>query len=168
VRVAQPFEGDSVLSPSAKLEITRVSGPGEHQIGYVLRKVNATQMQSSYTITTPEIARYCISGAKPAFSFDERWIVYHHDISNTDADARELGFTGANDPGFADYKTKGASNLYLMDLATGVPVRITNVPAGDYALYPHFRSDGWIYAVIRDTNAGHEYMVASDAALLAE
>jgi hypothetical protein len=37
-----------------------------------------------------------------------------------------------------------------------------------YALFPHFRSDGWIYADIRDTNAGHEYIVASDAALLAE
>ena len=37
-----------------------------------------------------------------------------------------------------------------------------------YALFPHFRSDGWIYADIRDTNTSHEYMVASDAALLAE
>jgi hypothetical protein len=33
---------------------------------------------------------------------------------------------------------------------------------------PHFRSDGWIYADIRDTNAHHEYMVASDAALIRE
>jgi hypothetical protein len=39
---------------------------------------------------------------------------------------------------------------------------------GQYALYPHFRSDGWIYAQVRDTNAGHEYTVASDAALIAE
>jgi hypothetical protein len=166
VTVAQAYEGDSVLSPSATLEITRVSDPNDRQLGYVLRKVIATPSGSSYTIETPEIARYCISGGKPAFSFDERWIVFHHYV--TDADAQDLGFTGPNDPGFAAYRTKGAANLYLMDLATGVPVRITNVPAGMYALFPHFRSDGWIYADVRDTNAGHEYIVASDAALLAE
>jgi len=166
VTVAQPYEGDSVLSPSATLEITRVAGPNDEQLGYVLRKLVATPSGSSYTITTPEIARYCISGAKPAFSYDERWIVFHHYV--TDADAQELGFTGPTDPGFADYRTKGAANIYLMDLATGTPTRITNVAPGQYALYPHFRSDGWIYADVRDDNVGHEHIVASDAALLAE
>ncbi|HSN27949.1 MAG TPA: hypothetical protein VLT45_16785 [Kofleriaceae bacterium] len=166
VTISQPYEGDSVLSPSATLELTRVSDVNDNQIGYVLRKVIATPSGSTYTIQTPEIARYCTAGGKPAFSFDERWIVYHHYV--TDADAKDLGFTGPSDPGFADYRTKGAANLYLMDLATGTPVRITNMPAGQYALFPHFRSDGWIYADIRDTNANHEYIVASDAALLAE
>jgi hypothetical protein len=166
VRVAQPFEGDAVLSPSAKLEITRVSGPGERQLGFVLRKVNATPAGASYAITTPEIARYCISGGKPAFSYDERWLAFHHYV--TDADAVELGFTGPSDPGFADYKTKGAANLYLMDLRTGTPVRITNLQPGQYALFPHFRSDGWIYAQVRDANAAHEYTIATDAALIAE
>ena len=166
VTISQPYEGDSVLSPSATLELTRVSDVNDNQIGYVLRKVVATPAGNTYTIQTPEIARYCIAGGKPAFSFDERWIVYHHYVE--DGDAQELGFTGPNDPGFAPYRAKGAANLYLMDLATGVPIRITNVPAGQYALFPHFRSDGWIYADIRDTNANHEYIVASDAALLAE
>lgn len=144
VRVQQPFEGDSTLSPSAQLEMTRVSGPNERQIGYVLRKVVATPTGSSYTITTPEIARYCLSGGKPGFSYDERWVAFHH------------------------YEANGSANLYLMDLRTGDPVRITNMPAGKYALYPHFRSDGWIYAQVRDTTTGHEITIASDAALLAE
>jgi hypothetical protein len=144
VRVMQPFEGDSTLSPSAQLEMTRVAGPGEKQIGYVLRKVVATPSGSTYTITTPEIARYCLSGGKPGFSYDERWIAFHH------------------------YESNGSANLYLMDLRTGDPVRITNMPAGKYALYPHFRSDGWIYAQVRDTTTGHETTIASDAALLAE
>jgi hypothetical protein len=166
VSVPQAFEGDSVLSPSATLEITRVSGPSDQQLGYVLRKVIATPSGSSYTIQTPEIARYCVAGGKPAFSYDERWIVYHHYV--TDADAQELGFTGPNDPGFAEYRSMGAANLYLMDLATGVPVRITNMPPGLYALFPHFRSDGWIYTNVRDTTKNKEYILASDAALLAE
>jgi len=166
VRTYQPFEGDSTLSPSARLVMTRVSGPGERQIGYVLRKVDAKLAGTTYTIKTPEIARYCLSGGKPGFSYDERWVAFHHYVTN--ADAQELGFTGPNDPGFADYKTKGASNLYLMDLRTGTPVRITNVKPGQYALYPHFRSDGWIYAQVRDPDAGHEYTIATDAALIAE
>jgi hypothetical protein len=144
VRVLQPFEGDSTLSPSAQLEMTRVAGPGEKQFGYVLRKVVATPAGSTYTITTPEIARYCFSGGKPGFSYDERWVAFHH------------------------YESNGSANLYLMDLRTGTPVRITNMPAGKYALYPHFRSDGWIYAQVRDTTTGHETTIASDAALLAE
>ena len=144
VRVAMPFEGDAVLSPSAKLLLTRVSGPDEKQLGYVMRKVVATPSGTTYTITAPEIARYCLSGGKPAFSYDERWLTYHH------------------------YEAPGVSNLYLMDIRTGVPVRVTNMKPGQYALFPHFRSDGWIYAQVRDANNGHEYTVATDAALLAE
>jgi len=37
--------------------------------------------------------------------------------------------------------------------------------AGQYALYPHFRSDGWIYFLVRDKVSNKEYAVASDAAL---
>jgi hypothetical protein len=144
VRVGAPFEGDAVLSPSAKLVVTRVAGPGDVQLGYVLRRVDATLTGSTYAIAAPEIARYCTAGAKPAFSFDERWLVYHH------------------------YETSGAANLYLLDLTTGASSAITNMSPGQYALYPHFRSDGWIYAQVRDLTAGHEYTIASDAALVAE
>jgi len=168
VEVAQPYEGDAVLSPSATLELTRIATSNDVQIGYVLHKVNAVGTTGNYAITTPEIARYCITGGKVGFSYDERWVVYHHYVTSSDADARELGFTGAADPGFAPYKMKGAANLYLMDLATGAPVRITNMAPGQYALMPHFRSDGWIYANVRDGAAGHEYFIASDAALQLE
>jgi hypothetical protein len=134
----------------------------------VLHRVNAVGTTANYAITTPEIARYCITGGKVGFSYDERWVVYHHYISNTDADAKELGFANAADPGFAQYAAKGTANLYLMDLATGVPKRITNMAPGQYALMPHFRSDGWIYANVRDGAAGHEYFIATDAALIGE
>jgi hypothetical protein len=166
VSLSTPFEGDTILSPSARLILSRVAGPDERQRGFVLRKVNATMTGTSYTITTPEIARYCLSGGKPAFSYDERWIVFHHYV--TKADAVELGFTGPDDPAFQPYLASGAANVYLMELATGSVVRLTNMQPGQYALFPHFRSDGWIYVQIRDANANHEYMVASDAALLAE
>ncbi len=166
VSVPQPYEGDDVISPSATLEITRVAGPTDAQLGYVLHKVVATQTGGSYTIAAPEIARYCLTGGKPAFSYDERWIVFHHYV--TSADAVELGFTGPSDPNFQPYLTSGAANIYLVELATGETTRITNMPPGQYAVMPHFRSDGWIYADVRDSLLGHEYFAASDAALIAE
>jgi len=42
---------------------------------------------------------------------------------------------------------------------------VTNVKAGQMAIFPHFRSDGWIYFLVRDLNSSKEYVVASDAAL---
>jgi hypothetical protein len=166
VPVPSPYEGDAVISPSARLIVTRVAGPGDRQLGYVLRKLIATPTSDSYQIETPEIARYCATGGKPGFSYDERWMVFHHYV--TDADAVDLGFTGRSDPGFQGYRAFGAANVYLADLASGAITRITHMKPGQYALYPHFRSDGWIYIQVREPGAGKEYIVASDAALALE
>lgn len=166
VHVASPYEGDSVLSPSAQLVMSRVAGPSDGQLGFILRKVNATPSGGSYTIDAPEVARYCVNGGKPGFSYDERWVAYHHYVGPSDA--VEMGFTGPSDPGFAQYLQRGAANIYLLELATGVSRRITNMQPGQYALFPHFRSDGWIYADVRDAGANREYMIASDGALVLE
>jgi hypothetical protein len=53
-------------------------------------------------------------------------------------------------------------------LSTGIPQRITNMHPGQYALYPHFRSDGWLYGEVRDGQAGREYTIASDAVRVLE
>lgn len=164
--IPTPFEGDTVISPSAKLLVSRVAGPNGSQLGFVLRKVNATAGANGYDISAPEIARYCVAGAKPAFSYDDRWLIYHHYIGN--ADAVDLGFTNSNDPGFAQYKTKGAANVYVVDLRTGVRTRITNMQPGQYALFPHFRADGWVYFLVKDHNRNVESIVASPAALKLE
>ena len=39
------------------------------------------------------------------------------------------------------------------------------IKANVYALYPHFRADGWLYFVVRDMDAQLEYIVASDVAV---
>jgi hypothetical protein len=156
-----PYEGDIVLSPAAGMLISRVAGTNS-QAGYRLRQVNATPVGDTYSIEIPVIGTYCIDGAKPAISYDERWLVLHHYV--TDADAVELGFTGPNDPAFQPYRNLGAANLYLVDLLSGDQTRITRMGPGQFALFPHFRSDGWIYFNAR--TGGGEYIVASDAALL--
>ncbi len=164
--VATPFEGDTVLAPSSRLTIARLAGPSDRQLGYVLRAITATPAGSSYALTAEEIAQYCVAGGKPAFSYDERWIAFHHYIEP--ADAVDLGFSGPGDPAFAPYLSLGGANLYVMDLATGIPQRVTNMHAGQYALYPHFRSDGWLYGEVRDSQAGCEYTIASDAVRVLE
>ncbi len=164
-----PLQGDGVISPSSRSLITRfVDADGEYG-GYVLHRLDATHTGAAITASITEIARYCVQGAKPAFSYDERYLSYHHYIGTgptADADARELGFTGADDEGFAEYASRGAANVYILDLATGETTRITNMGPGQYALYPHFRSDGWMYFLVRTLGTPREQVIASDAALL--
>ncbi len=37
---------------------------------------------------------------------------------------------------------------------------------GQYALFPHFRSDGWLYFLVRTTGSTGEHIVASDVAMV--
>lgn len=161
-----PFEGDSIISASSKMILSRLRGPGDNQLGFVMREVTATETQSGYDIDVEEVARYCFNGGKPAFSYDDRWLVLHHYIG--DGDAVDMGYTGPSDPEFADYRSNGSANIYLIDTLTGAVTRITKMRAGEYALFPHFRSDGWIYFMVRDIDSSSERIVASDAALRLE
>ncbi len=162
VRVKVPYEGDTVLSPSTKLVISRIGNASGH-LGYVVRKLNTVPNGQSYTITTTEVGRYCTQGAKPSISFDEKYFVTHHYI--TEADYADLGYSSANDPAFRTLLEKGTANIILVNMLTGARTRVTTMQAGQFALFPHFRSDGWFYFLVRDTNSGKEYAVASDAAL---
>jgi hypothetical protein len=143
--VDSPFEGDSVLSPSGQLVVSRLAG-GENggPLGYVIRRVSATKEGANYSIDiSKEVARICISGAKANISFDERFMITHR------------------------YEND-AANIYLVDLLTGTTMRVTNMPAGAKALFPHFRSDNWFYFLVKDSTGEEkkEYMVASDLAVL--
>jgi hypothetical protein len=177
IRVPTPLQGDPMLSPSGRLLATRVKGEERivrrngmnvvtaDQSGYALYLVNTTLDGNDRDVLLSPLGSLCITGGKPTFSYDERWLLLHHYV--TDDDATELGFTGADDPAFDAYERQGASNIVIVDLASGQSRRITNMAPGQYALFPHFRSDGWIYFVVR-TLQGNEYFVASDAALSLE
>jgi len=166
INVTVPFEGDTVISPSSTLLVSRVKGPGSTQAGYRVHALVATPSGSSYTVDTPIVANYCAAGDKPAFSFDERYMTFHHYV--TPADAIDLGFTGPNDPNFAPYLSQHTSNIYVVDLTNGAKTRITHMAPGQFALFPHFRSDGWLYFLVRAPGGGDEYVVASDATLMLE
>jgi hypothetical protein len=138
--VDSPYEGDSVLSPSSRVVISRLAGPEGRSLGFVLREVTATRTGTTYRIGIDRLlGRVCFEGAKPNVSFDERFFVTHH---------------------YGD----GVSNIVLVDLTTGAQQQITNMQAGAEARYPHFRSDGWIYFLVVAAD-GSEFMAASDAAI---
>ncbi len=162
VTVASPYEGDSVLSPSTKLVISRFGNESEH-LGYIIRQVTATPNGNSYSVTTTEIGRYCTQGAKPSISFDEKFFVTHTYVGPEDY--ADLGYSSANDPEFQEMLEKGTANIEVVEMLTGKRTRITTMKAGQMALFPHFRSDGWIYFLARDLNTEKEYVIASDAAL---
>lgn len=139
VVVDSPFEGDSVLSPSGRLVISRVAKGDGTAHGYMVRKVNAKPAGDSYSIDIDNALEFlCMPGAKANISFDERFVVTHH------------------------YEN-GVSNLYVADLRDGSRVQVTNMPEGTKALFPHFTSSGWIYFLAK--GADGDRLMATDAAL---
>jgi hypothetical protein len=173
--VQTPLQGDPMLSPSGRMMVTRLKGAERatvvdglqvvtaDQSGYALHLLQTTQRGDDWSASLSDVGRICLQGGKAVVSYDERWMVIHHYV--TASDAASMGFSGPSDPDFEDYLTEGAANVYLVDLLDGSSHLITHMGAGQYALYPHFRSDGWIYFVVR-TLDGAEYFAASDAALL--
>ncbi len=140
VIVDSPYEGDSVLSPSGRMVISRFAGPEGTALGYMVRRVEAVpNANDSYDIDISLPVQFlCEPGAKGNISFDERWSVTHHYENDT-------------------------ANIYLSDLLTAETYQITDMPEGTKALFPHFRSDGWIYFLAKGD--GTDHIVASDAAI---
>jgi hypothetical protein len=165
ISISTPYEGDMEMSQSARLVIARTGMTGGS--GFIVRHVTYTPNGAGgYSINAPIVARYCVRGGKPGFSYDERWLVYHHYVGANDWS--ELGYASATDPGFTALRAQGAANVYLVDMLSGEARRVTTMGPGQYALYPHFRSDGWLYIQVRDRVRGREYVIASDVALVAE
>jgi hypothetical protein len=163
--VRTPFQGDHTISPSSRLLAARFNDEAGTMRGYIVSTLDASHSGGTISASATEVGRYCYVGTKPSFSFDERYITYHDYFgggTTMDADARELGFSGASDSAFANYRTRGAANVYVIDLLTGVRTRVTNMGPGQYALFPHFRSDGWMYFLVRTAGMSRETVVASN------
>ena len=140
ITVNSPYEGDSVLSPSGQMVISRFAGPDGAALGHMVRRVDATASGSSYDIRINTPVRFiCAPGAKSNISFSERFSVTHH---------------------YED----GTANLYLTDLLTLQTHKITDMPEGTRALFPHFRSDGWIMFLVQSD--GPDRAVAIDSAIV--
>ncbi|MBX3203661.1 MAG: hypothetical protein KF764_01270 [Labilithrix sp.] len=153
--VDAPWEGDTMMSPSTQLVASRISGE-DKQEGYSIRLIKSSMGDSGYTFQAENVGTFCVPGGKANFSFDERYIVTHHYLTREDF---------ASDAEYAPYKGSSAADIYVIDLLTGENIRVTRMAPGQLALFPHFRSDGWLYFIVRDRNTDKELYVASDVVL---
>jgi len=158
---ATPYIGNWMLSPSQTLAIGTVSAAtpakkAQHG-GYSIlftdadaitsdRKINPSQRSDSNS------AQLCVgAGEKPQISYDERYVVYYAYEQHTNLVK----------------SAQSSANLFVIDLlGDGKPVQITRMPKGVFAQFPHFRSDGWVYFDVLDTNKGVRQVMATDAILL--
>ncbi|HIA03258.1 MAG TPA: hypothetical protein EYN66_15355 [Myxococcales bacterium] len=109
-------------------------------MGYVIREVTRDKFDTNYKIGIDKVvAQVCFSGAKANISYDERFFVTH------------------------SYKEGDIANIQLVDMLDGSTYQVTDMPTGVKALFPHFRSDGWFYFLVRDGDK--EYVIASDLAV---
>lgn len=154
-QVDAPFEGDTMVSPTTSLTVSRIGGV-EKQQGYSIRRLVSTPGADGFSFEAKQVGKICIPGGKANFSFDERYLATHHYLTREDF---------ASDAEFAPFKDKATADIYVVDLLTGEKIRVTHMAPGQLALFPHFRSDGWLYITVRDRNTDKEYYVASDAVL---
>ncbi|MCX6119132.1 MAG: hypothetical protein NT027_16465 [Proteobacteria bacterium] len=151
--LTKPNMGDWAMSPSGRMAVGRVRGGG-----YSINLIK--EDEESGRISLDQVGRICMAGAKATISFNERTILFHHHV--TALDAPDFGL----DPYSAEMAEYiGTSNIYLYDIPTRSRIRVTTMKKGQRALFPHFRSDGWIYFLVNDRSLGKSYAMASDAAI---
>lgn len=157
-RVATPYTANWTLSPSDKLAIGTVSAATADKKarhgGYRIVLTDAPSIASGALPTSfsdSNTALLCVgAGEKPQVSFDERYLVYY-------AYEQHAELVKA---------AQSSANLYVIDLlGDGKPVQLTNLPKGQFAQFPHFRSDGWLYFDLYNSATGVREVVATDAIL---
>lgn len=154
------YRGDTMMGRSGKLIGSRWSygqnADGQTPWGYAIEKLDWTVEGGSYRFTLSSLGNVCLKGNKANFSYDERFLATHH--YNDPEDYPE------GDAGNA-YREKGSADIYVVDFITGKKQKITNMGPGQFALFPHFRSDGWLYFLVADRNTNKYLAVASDWAV---
>jgi hypothetical protein len=162
-----PYEGDWSVSPSTRMLISRITGVQNDlrvQLGYNVHLAKPFEEKGRINYLIEHVGAFCQRGGKGRSSFDERMFAYFHYV--IPGDFQELGFSSATDPEFL--KLLGSSNVYVHDLLTGKTKRVTRMGPNQQALFPHFRSDGWLYFQVWDTELKQRFIVASDASIVFE
>jgi hypothetical protein len=153
-KVATPFRGDTMMGRSGKLIGSRwaygADADGKTATGYAIEKLDYRVVNGKYRFDMTTAGNVCMKGNKANFSFDERFLTTHHYNEPSD-------FGAADDP---KYLEKGSADIFVVDFVTGKKQKVTKMGPGQFALYPHFRSDGWLYFLVVDQNTSPaKYMV---------
>ena len=160
--IPTPYRGDTMMGRSGRILGSRWAyekkPDGTAATGYALEKLDRSVINGNYRFTLTPMGNICMKGNKANISFDERFLATHH--YNTPDD-----YTGDDK---VKYKDLGSSDLVVADFVTGKKSIITKLNPGQFALYPHFRSDGWMYFLVVDHNTSKYYVAASDWAIRQE
>lgn len=155
-------EGDWVVSPSTRLVVGRYGQGSSQQHGYRIHLLNVQAdgaKKAGYSVSQKVVGEICnvepesrlpwFRGGKVQISLDDRFLGTHRYNAKEDTEL-----------------DAGSSDILLYDTLTGNSMQVTNMPKGMYALYPSWRSDGWIYFLVRDrrANAGKDFVAATNAA----
>lgn len=152
-------EEDYLLSPSGQLMVGRLVGEDDELRGYRVRMLYPNGSTLNPT-DNEAISTICLRGEKPNISFDNRFVTFHH--------YTESDFSGGNQLQVQTQEqgaTDRAANIFIYDLLMDKGYRVTNMPAGSSALFPHFRADGWLIFQVKSSN-GEERVMATDAAVV--
>lgn len=123
--------------------------------GYAIEKLDWQLVNGKYRFELTDVGNFCLKGNKANFSFDERFIATHH--YNEPSDYSEADR--------ATYAEKGSADVWVVDFVTGKKQQVTKMGPGQFALYAHFRSDGWLHFLVVDQNTQKFSIVASDWAI---
>lgn len=161
VKIATPYRGDTMMGRSGQLIGSRwaygADADGKTAAGYAIEKLDRSIVNGHYRFDMTTIGNVCLKGNKANFSFDERFLSTHHYNEPED-------FGASPDPAYLE---KGSADVIVVDFVTGKKQIVTKMGPGQFALYPHFRSDGWLYFLVVDHETGKYYTVASDWAIRA-
>lgn len=152
--IPTPYRGDTMMARSGKIIGSRVAGETK-SLGYAIESLDSMVRDGKYHFTLSPLGSICMAGNKANFSFDERFLATHHYNEPTD-------YAGDDVEAF---KEKGSSDVWVADFVTGRKVKVAKLNPGQFALYPHFRSDGWLYFLVVDHDSSKYYVVASDWAV---
>lgn len=160
--IPTPFEANWMLSSSQKLAMGTISATNEAKRarhgGYHLVMTDAEEISARGVLPAwndDDSALLCVGhGEKPTLSFDERYLVYYAYEQHKGREADVMN------------PVESSADLYVIDLlGDGQARKITNMPKGQYAQFPHFRSDGWLYFSIYDANTQERSVAATDTIL---
>jgi hypothetical protein len=153
-RISLPYKGDTMMTRSGTVISSRFGNAQGVPFGYAIDKLNKQRFNNKYLFTTEPMGTVCMAGNKANFSFDERFLATHHYTNASDRGPEDVGF-----------ENNGSADIYAADFITKEKKRLTKMGPNQFALFPHFRSDGWLYFLVVDKTARKYYVVASDWAV---
>jgi hypothetical protein len=158
-KIKTPWRGDTMMGRSGRLIGSRWAygkdDQGNTPWGYALEGLERQRVGDHFEFKLTSLGNVCMKGNKANISFDERFLATHH--YNEPAD-----FPAGSDPAYA---AKGSADLVVADFVTGKKQVVTKMPPGFFAIYPHFRSDGWLYFLAVEKATGRYMISASDWAI---